>query len=209
MLQPILVFPTVQFNADGTLVIEIPASHEIVNVDAKAKTCTEIGWNAYEYCSECDYTTYVEIPASHEIVNVDAKAKTCTEIGWNAYEYCTACDYTTYVEIPANGHTPIEAVKENEVAPKCGIAGSYDNVVYCDMCGEELDRETVAVDALTHTDSDGDYLCDNGCGYEYEMPAEDGTCPDCGKVHKNFCDKIFCFIIWLLKALINFHVVFN
>ena len=62
----------------------IPAGHTIVKVDAKAKTCTEKGWNAYEYCSACDYTTYVEIPASHELTQVDAKAKTCTEKGWNA-----------------------------------------------------------------------------------------------------------------------------
>lgn len=42
------------------------------------------------------------------------------------------CTYITYVEIPENGHTPLEAVKENEVAPKCDVAGSYDLVVYCD-----------------------------------------------------------------------------
>ena len=191
---------------DYTTYVEIPASHEIVNVDAKAKTCTTIGWDAYEYCTACDYTTYVEIPASHEIVNVDAKAKTCTEIGWNAYEHCTECDYTTYVEIPANGHTPLEAVKENEVAPKCGVAGSYDNVVYCDMCGEELDRETVAVDALTHTDADGDYLCDNGCGYEYEP---DGKCPECGYVHSNIFIEIFCIIIRIFKFLKIHHLIFS
>ena len=30
---------------------------------SKAPTCTEIGWDAYDTCSRCDYTTYVEIPA--------------------------------------------------------------------------------------------------------------------------------------------------
>ncbi len=149
----------------------------LVPVEAKAKTCTEIGWDAYEYCTACDYSTYVEIPASHEIKTVDKKDATCTQAGHEAYEYCTECDYTTYKEISSNGHTPLEAAKENEVAPKCGVAGSYDLVVYCDVCGEELDRDTTTVDALTHTDSNGDYLCDHGCGHEFEKPAEPDT-PD-------------------------------
>ena len=39
--------------------------HAIVHHEAKAPTCTEIGWEAYDTCSRCDYTTYVEIPAGH------------------------------------------------------------------------------------------------------------------------------------------------
>ena len=39
-----------------------PNGHKLTQVEAKAPTCTEVGWNAYEYCSNCDYTTYVEIP---------------------------------------------------------------------------------------------------------------------------------------------------
>ena len=37
--------------------------HNIVQVTAKDPTCTEVGWNAYEYCTLCEYTTYSEIPA--------------------------------------------------------------------------------------------------------------------------------------------------
>ena len=37
--------------------------HKIKSIQAKAPTCTEIGWYAYEICerSGCDYTTYEEI----------------------------------------------------------------------------------------------------------------------------------------------------
>jgi uncharacterized short protein YbdD (DUF466 family) len=73
-------------------------------------TVTEIGWDAYEYCTVCDYTTYVEKEAlNHKdtIVKVSEKFPTCTESGYYSYEYCTACDYTTYVECPSlGGHTP-------------------------------------------------------------------------------------------------------
>ncbi|MBQ7604484.1 MAG: InlB B-repeat-containing protein [Clostridia bacterium] len=44
--------------------VEIAAlGHDLVHHDAKAATCTEIGWEAYDTCSRCDYTTYVEIAA--------------------------------------------------------------------------------------------------------------------------------------------------
>jgi len=47
-------------------------------------------------------------------------------------------------------HTAAEAVKENEVAPSCTENGSYDSVVYCEECGEELSRETIVVKASGH-----------------------------------------------------------
>ena len=80
-------------------------AHDKVQHEAKAPTCTTIGWDAYETCSRCDYTTYVEKTAKgHDRVSHDAKAPTCTTIGWDAYETCSRCDYTTYVELPALGH---------------------------------------------------------------------------------------------------------
>ena len=83
-----------------------PKNHDIAQYSAKAPTCTEAGWAAYEACRYgCGYTTKVEIPAlNHDVVHHDAKAPTCTEIGWDAYDTCKNCDYTTYAEIPALGH---------------------------------------------------------------------------------------------------------
>ncbi|MBQ7873774.1 MAG: hypothetical protein IJ306_01235 [Oscillospiraceae bacterium] len=48
-------------------------------------------------------------------------------------------------------HNPGEEVIENEVPATCETEGSYDKVVYCTECGEELSRETVTVPALGHT----------------------------------------------------------
>ena len=58
--------------------------------------------------------------------------------------------YTTVLEETAHEHTPGEAVVENDVPATCTEPGSYDLVVYCTECGEELSRETVTVDALGH-----------------------------------------------------------
>ena len=80
--------------------------HDIRQFPAQAATCTEIGWDAYEGCSRCDYGTYVEIPAlGHDVVHHEAQVQTCLGIGWAAYETCNRCDYTTYGELPALGHS--------------------------------------------------------------------------------------------------------
>ena len=99
-----------------------PNNHDLVHHDAKAPTCTEIGWDEYDACQRegCDYTTKVEIPAlKHKLVHHDAKAPTCTETGWEEYDTCSRCDYTTKVEIPAPGHDYTEKV----VKPTCGKGG--------------------------------------------------------------------------------------
>ena len=99
-----------------------PNNHDLVHHDAKAPTCTEIGWDEYDACQRegCTYTTKVEIPAlKHKLVHHDAKAPTCTETGWEEYDTCSRCDYTTKVEIPAPGHDYTEKV----VKPTCGKGG--------------------------------------------------------------------------------------
>ncbi|MCC8072762.1 MAG: LPXTG cell wall anchor domain-containing protein [Clostridiales bacterium] len=52
-------------------------------------------------------------------------------------------------------HTEGESVIENEVEATCTEDGSYDIVVYCKECEEELSRETVTVSATGHTWDEG------------------------------------------------------
>ena len=105
-----------------------PNNHDLVHHDAKAPTCTEIGWNEYDACQRegCTYTTKVEIPAlKHKLVHHDAKAPTCTETGWEEYDTCSRCDYTTKVELPALKHN---LVHHDAKAPTCTEIGwnEYD-----------------------------------------------------------------------------------
>ena len=69
-----------------------PNNHALEQHAAKAPTCTEIGWDAYDRCVRCGYTTRKELPAQHDLKQHAAKAPTCTEKGWNAYETCSRCD---------------------------------------------------------------------------------------------------------------------
>ena len=105
-----------------------PNNHDLVHHDAKAPTCTEIGWNEYDACQRegCTYTTKVEIPAlKHKLVHHDAKAPTCTENGWEEYDTCSRCDYTTKVELLALKH---DLVHHDAKAPTCTETGwnEYD-----------------------------------------------------------------------------------
>ena len=120
-----------------------PNNHDLEQHAAKAPTCTEIGWDAYETCSRCDYTTYAELPAlNHDLVHHDAKAPTCTEIGWNAYDTCSRCNYTTYAELPALNHD-YQAVT---VAPTCEADGY--TVFTCSRCKDSYTADPT--DQLGH-----------------------------------------------------------
>ena len=119
---------------------------DLVSYDAKDPSCTQIGWEDYVACSNCDYTTCVEIPAlGHDEVDCEAKAPTCTEVGWNSYVACSRCKYSTCVEIPALGH---DEVKHSAKAATCTESG-WNAYVTCSRC----DYTTYAeIPALGHTE---------------------------------------------------------
>lgn len=108
-----------------------PNNHDLVHHVAKAPTCTEIGWDAYDRCIRCGYTTRKELPAQHDLKQHAAKAPTCTEKGWNAYETCSRCDYTTYTELTALNH---DLVQHEAKAPTCTEKGwnAYETCSRCD-----------------------------------------------------------------------------
>ena len=75
--------------------------------------------------------------------------ETCTTPGERTFT-CAVCSATKKETIPATGHTPGAAVRENEVAATCTTAGSYDEVVYCTACGNELSRTQKTIAKLDH-----------------------------------------------------------
>ncbi len=177
-----------------------PNNHDLVHHDAKAPTCTEIGWNEYDACQRegCTYTTKVEIPAlKHKLVHHDAKAPTCTETGWEEYDTCSRCDYTTKVELPALKHN---LVHHDAKAPTCTEIGwdEYDTCSRCDYTTKvelpALKHKLVHHDAKAPTCTEigwNEYdACQReGCDYttKVEIPApghdytEKVVKPTCGK----------------------------
>ena len=110
---------------------------------------TKNGTSHWHECSRCD-----EI---NDKANHSGGAATCTKPA-----ECEVCG-AEYGE--ALGHTKGEAVRENEVPASCTEAGSYDEVVYCSVCGDELSREEKVIDAIGNsfrrydakTDASGNY----------------------------------------------------
>ena len=141
--------------------------HDLVQHAAKAPTCTEIGWDAYDTCSRfgCNYTTRKELPAlKHDLKQHAAKAPTCTEKGWNAYETCSRCDYTTYAEQPALNHA---LVNHDAQAPTCTEIGwnAYDTCSRCDyttyaeLSALNHDYQAVTVEPTCETDGYTVFTC--------------------------------------------------
>lgn len=65
---------------------------------------------------------------------------------------CSDCGYVISVEnnvvIPATkNHTPATAVKENVKPATCETAETYDSVVYCSVCGQEISRTQMTGEA--------------------------------------------------------------
>ena len=154
----------------------------------KAATCTQqevlryaayvlpstggLKYNLTRYDVTGDYGDH-----SYEVTEtVDA---TCTEDGYTVYT-CSICGDSYTETISSTGHTASEAVIENEVAAACTEDGSYDSVVYCTVCGEELSRETVTISASGHSYNDGIVTTEVTC-------TEDGvityTCSVCGDTY--------------------------
>lgn len=82
--------------------------HDLKKTDAKAPTCTEIGWDEYETCQRegCKYTTYNELAAlghkDAEAVEENRKESTPTEKGnYDMVVYCSVCE----AELDRKNHT--------------------------------------------------------------------------------------------------------
>ena len=124
---------------------------EVVDA-AVAPTCTETGLTEGKHCSVCDEILVEQEVVSalgHEYTAV-VTAPDCVNGGYTTYT-CSVCG-DTYIadEVAALGHTNADPVVENKVEADCVNNGSYDKVIYCATCGEELSRETITVPAPGH-----------------------------------------------------------
>jgi len=159
-----------------------PNNHDLVHHDAKAPTCTEIGWDEYDACQRegCTYTTKVEIPAlKHKLVHHDAKAPTCTETGWEEYDTCSRCDYTTKVELPALKH---KLVHHDAKAPTCTEIG-WDEYDACQREGcDYTTKVEIPAPGHDYTEKVVKPTCEKG-GYTLH------TCKKCNDSYKDHQTK--------------------
>lgn len=157
-------------------------------------TCAQEGLKWYS-CDVCGSSTAVEYEdwenhaGYHESAHVFATCEDNEKISY----VCVGCGETYDTTIPgtATGHTPNDPVEENRVAPQIGVPGSYDSVVYCDVCGKELSRTPNTIPALF---DDQVYIDDTdtplGGGDEVEL--DDNAIPLAGPVTRaEFVDYLY------------------
>ncbi|MBR3805417.1 MAG: leucine-rich repeat protein [Clostridia bacterium] len=111
---------------------------------------------------------------------IEDVAATCKAVG-SKHKECTECEAVLEtIEIEKlTTHTPADAVKEDFVDSTCEAAGSYNSVVYCSVCGENILSEAKTVEKKAHTPS----------GWIEDTPA---TCKSEGSKHKECteCEEV-------------------
>ena len=141
----------------------IPATgvHQAANPEREnevAATCLGEG-SYYEvvYCRSCGeeisrtFRTEAALGHAYGAWTVD-NAPTCSAPGVR-HRTCqrSGCGAEEEESIPATGdHKASDPVRENETAAGCESAGSYEEVVYCSTCGEEMTRTYGTTAALGH-----------------------------------------------------------
>ncbi len=112
-----------------------------------------------------DMSVYAKFKPNHEHEYAweITKQPTCTEKGVRTGT--CSCGDTQTEEIDALGHTPSAAVEENRIDATYTENGSYDSVVYCSACGEEISREQKTIGKL---------------GHNYESKVTNPTCTEQG-----------------------------
>ena len=65
-------------------------NHDLVQHAAKAPTCTEKGWNAFDTCNNCNYTTYAELSALNHDYQAVTVEPTCETDGYTVFT-CSRC----------------------------------------------------------------------------------------------------------------------
>ena len=146
-----------------------PNNHDLVQYAAKAPTCTEKGWNAYETCSRCDYTTYAELPALNHDYQAVTVEPTCETDGYTVFT-CSRCK-DSYTADPTDklGHQ-FGAWSPNGTGSQsadclrqgCAHTGSTDcrkftfrtaegeTLTFCPVCGQaENAAQLEKIDAAT------------------------------------------------------------
>ena len=162
--------------------------HTLTQVDAKAPTCTEAGYEAYEYCSACDYTTYAEIKATGHTYNEKVTAPTCEADGYTTYTCACGHSYTDNTVV-AKGHNMQKTA--DEIAATCTVAGKTAVYTCANGCGKTEGGAAIAIVAhsMAAATCKAPATC-SVCGYtEGGLAAHamvNNTCTVCGYAIKTY-----------------------
>jgi len=143
---------SVAINGDDDL--GVSTSHTEVIDEAVAPDCDSTGLTEGKHCEVCGEVIVAQesVDALGHAYDAEVTEPTCKDAGFTTYT-CSVCgDSYTADEVDKLGHSAGDAVVENAVGATCKAEGSYDEAVYCSVCGDELSRETKTSAKLPHTE---------------------------------------------------------
>ena len=136
-------------------------SHNCAVCDAKLSDCAAA--EGSHNCAVCDakLSDCVAAEGTHNCAICGAKLSECAAaegshncaVCGEKLSDCAAAEGSHNCAVCGEKLSDCKAatpVVENSTSATCGEAGSYDEVVYCSVCGDELNRTTHTVDALPH-----------------------------------------------------------
>lgn len=129
-----------------------PNHHDLVPHEAKDATCTEVGWDAYDTCSNCNYTTYDELAALSHDYKERVFAPTCEKAGYTLHN-CSRCDDRYMTDrVAKRGHwygewAPVEESAHEAVCLRkgCGGTASVDCEIIACMLTPDGQEEPLAL----------------------------------------------------------------
>ena len=165
--------------------------HKEETIPGREATCTAAGLTEGKKCSVCGEIilaqTIISAKGHTEVIDA-AVAPDCTNSGKTEGKHCSVCNEVLVAqEVVApkghkdeNGdfdcdvcgtdlctdHVPAAAVEENRVESTCTVKGSYDSVIKCSRCGEEISRDKKELPLAAHK--------------EETIPAKAPTCTETG-----------------------------
>ena len=144
--------------------VTVPAGHKLVDVEAKAATCTEDGYTAHKACENCNYVDGKEAISAigHVLSDAEGKDATCTENGYTAHKACANCDYTEGKDVVSAGHKLVDVEGKDATCTEDGYTAYKD----CENCDYTEGKEVVPAG---HKDEDENDRCD-AC--KVRMPSE-------------------------------------
>ena len=123
---------------------------EAIEENRKEATCGEAGsYDLVVYCTVC------KTQLSRTENTISATGKHTDRAGDKNHD-CDVCGETN-----VSPHVNAAAVKDNVVNAGCEAEGSYDLVVYCSECGEEISRENQKTPSTGHKWNDTEYSWSN------------------------------------------------
>lgn len=132
------------------------------------------------HAATCEHTNEIKDKEEHRFGSwvVDSEA-TEYQTG-SKHKICEICDYRINETIPVLEHThkASNPIEENRHEATCTESGSYDVVVYCSECHQEMSRETHTINALGH--------------HLIHQDAKAATCTEPGWGEYDYCDREGC-----------------